>query len=307
MAEARAHASGTRAAREGAAAAELLEAGRAAVATGAARVAVRRLEQRVAAAGGHTVDQAAVAEALWHARCVLAATPRDVVAAFPGVRRCTAAEAVEARRHPLRPGVDGGLLGSIYERGGRQWCVEELAVASDEGGLGLYAYGVAQWAGATQHLDEQCEFFDEGVLRELELERAVCRKRARDLLDSIGAPSGKLQGTGSGEPAMAAPRLGRVEVGMAASTDAAEGWHRVYVGRTPYWRTLYGDEGDSLGNPWALANNGGVEARAKVCTLCDALSEDLMGAPVVRSSQRGTRGVLGTRRRGRRALRPSSG
>ena len=56
----------------------------------------------------------------------------------------------------------------------------------------------------------------------------------------------------------------------------------MYVGRTESWRGHYGEVGRYADNPWALAGNESVEARQEVCELCDALTEDPIGASVPR-------------------------
>ena len=97
----------------------------------------------------------------------------------------------DGRPVPRRPGAHGRIVGSIFERDGRSWCVEELLIADGVGNVGLYAFDVGRFASATVRLDERCTFFDEAVLKHVEgmlaesrREKKESMKRAREVLDA---------------------------------------------------------------------------------------------------------------------------
>ena len=58
--------------------------------------------------------------------------------------------------------------------------------------------------------------------------------------------------------------------------DGGGKWSVVYIGRTERWRGRYGNDGESLGNPWKLLQGAIVAAQAEVCKRCDALNDDPM-------------------------------
>ena len=194
------------------------------------RVRLRRAAAAEAEADVESVGGAEMAQALWRARCDLAAAPTRLERAFPGVRCCDAAQALKERRHPLRPDTGGWLVGQVFEHDGKRWCVEELAVADDAGGVGLYAYDATRYASATLRLEERCKLFGEEALRALEQRRdkqECARRQAEALLGPspagwAAAETGAAAESGHGEGVEWDAVTGRPAAAMPPPRDAAD-------------------------------------------------------------------------------------
>ena len=240
------------------------------------------------------ITNADAAEALWRARSSLAAAPRDLAAAFPGVVACTPAEVRKGRRHPLRPGVGGQLLGCVFEHDGATWCVEELAAGgAGEGAAGLYAYDTARWASAALRLDERCKLFGRDVLEQLERVHVANERATADFLGGLHLGEGSLdellrsEGGGSRPADALAPVLGRITVGRVGDEQRAtsQGWRPVYIGRNADIRKRLPD-GEGMGNPWVMLDDNDDDARAECCQLCAVVTRDPMHGNAPRGSAR---------------------